>query len=70
MVRVVVREGEDFKNALKRFRKACEREGVMHDMKKYMFYESKGTQRRRAKLRSIKNHEKEIREAETSNYKY
>lgn len=59
MVRIVIKQGEDFKNALKRFRKACEKEGVIKDMKRCMYYESKGEKRRRAKLRSLKNITKE-----------
>lgn len=66
MVRIVVRDGEDIKNAVRRFRKVCEKEGVIRDMKKYMFYESPGERRRRAKMRSKKNIEKETQEKLTN----
>lgn len=63
MVKIAIRDNEDLKNALRRFRKACEKDGVIRDMKKYMHYESPGQRKRKEKMRNKKNKEKEQKEA-------
>jgi len=48
-----VREGESFDKALKRFTKACEKAGLMSDIKKHQQYE-KPSERRKRKLNAAR----------------
>ena len=50
---VVVREYEPFEKALKRFKKACEKAGVISDMKKHQHFE-KPSERRKRKLNAAR----------------
>lgn len=50
MVRTVVYDGERIESALKRFRKACEKEGVLKDIRRHEFYE-KPSEREKRKRR-------------------
>ena len=46
---VLVRDNEPFERALKRFKKACEKAGVISDMKKNQHFE-KPSERRKRKI--------------------
>ncbi len=48
-----VREGEAFERALKRFTKACEKSGLMSDIKKHQQYE-KPSERKKRKLNTAR----------------
>ena len=50
---VLVREREPFEKALKRFKKACEKAGVMSDMKRHQHFE-KPSERRKRKLNAAR----------------
>lgn len=50
---VIVREDEPFEKALKRFKKACEKAGVMSDLKKHQHFE-KPSERRKRKVNAAK----------------
>jgi len=50
---VIVRENEPFEKALKRFKKTCEKAGVMSDLKKHQHFE-KPSDRRKRKINSAK----------------
>ena len=65
MIRVVCYDDEPLKSALRRFKKACEREGLMRDIKRHEFYEKPSEKRRRARLRSLKNVQKAAQERES-----
>ncbi|ACO03660.1 MULTISPECIES: 30S ribosomal protein S21 [Persephonella] len=47
MAVVVVQEGESFEKALKRFKKICEKEGIITEMKRREFYEKPSVKRKR-----------------------
>jgi len=47
MPRVVVREGENFERALRRFTKACEKAGIISDIKKHQYFEKPSERRKR-----------------------
>ena len=47
MVTVKVREHESFERAFKRFTKACEKAGLMSDIKKHQHFEKPSEQRKR-----------------------
>lgn len=55
MIKINVYDGEKIDNALKRFRKACEKENLMKDIKRHEFYEKPSERRRRKENRKTKN---------------
>jgi small subunit ribosomal protein S21 len=50
---VIVREQEPFEKALKRFKKACEKAGIISDMKKHQHFE-KPSERKKRKINAAK----------------
>ena len=50
---VVVRDNEPFERALRRFKKTCERTGIISDMKKNQHFE-KPSERRKRKIAAAK----------------
>tara|TARA_B100000315_G_C14302390_1_gene462434 strand:- start:21 stop:218 length:198 start_codon:yes stop_codon:yes gene_type:complete len=50
---IIVRDNEPFERALKRFKKACEKAGVISDMKKNQHFE-KPSERRKRKIAAAK----------------
>jgi len=53
MTGVVIRHNEAFERALRRFSKACEKSGVLSDLRKNQFYE-KPSEKRKRKLNQAK----------------
>ena len=49
MPKVTARTGESFNITLKKFKKACERSGLLSDVKKNKYYEKPAVKRRREK---------------------
>lgn len=47
MPKVVAREGESFQVTLRKFKKACEKAGLLSDIKKNNYYEKPSVKRRR-----------------------
>lgn len=50
---VLVRDDEPFEKALKRFKKTCEKSGVISDMKKHQHFE-KPSERRKRKINAAR----------------
>jgi small subunit ribosomal protein S21 len=44
---IVVKEGEPYESFIRRFRKTCERAGILKDYKRRAFYEKPSEKRRR-----------------------
>ena len=53
MIRIEARGNESLERTLRRFKKQCEKEGLVKDIKKNSFYE-KPSERKRRKIRSAK----------------
>ncbi len=47
MIHIKVRDNEPFERALRRFTKACEKSGLMSDIKKHQYFEKPSEQRKR-----------------------
>jgi len=47
MVNVTVREGESIDEALRRFKRECERNGILQEIRRREFFESEGARRKR-----------------------
>ncbi len=61
MIRVKVRMNESLDQLLKRFKKACEKEGLTRDIKRTAFYEKPSEVRRRKERQLIRKVQKESR---------
>ncbi|MCK6621164.1 MAG: 30S ribosomal protein S21 [Calditrichaceae bacterium] len=59
MINVKVRDNESFEKALKRFTKACEKSGLMAEIKKHQHYE-KPSERRKRKENSARRKMRKI----------
>jgi small subunit ribosomal protein S21 len=51
---VRVRENDSFENALKRFKKQCEKEGILSEIKKREHYEKPSVKRKKKALAARK----------------
>ncbi len=58
---VKVRENESFDNALKRFKKQCEKAGVLSEVRKREYYEKPSVKRKRKALAARKRMLKKMR---------
>lgn len=59
MPSVTVRDNESFERAFKRFKKACEKAGLMSDIKKHEHFE-KPSERRKRKLNAARRRQRKI----------
>ncbi|MGD2136295.1 MAG: 30S ribosomal protein S21 [Gemmatimonadales bacterium] len=53
MPEIIISEDESFDRALRRFKKKCERAGILSDLRKHRHYE-KPSERRKRKLNSAR----------------
>ena len=60
MPNVKVRENEPFEFALRRFKRTCEKAGVLAETRKREFYEKPTQERKRKKAAAIKRHMKRV----------
>ena len=60
MANVKVRDGESLEEALRRFKRECEREGILTEIKKREFYESPSVKKRRKEKESKRKSKKRI----------
>ncbi len=64
MTGVVVRSGESFEKALRRFTKTCEKSGILSDVKKNQRYEKPSEEKKRKQNAAIRKHLKDAAEAQ------
>ncbi len=58
---VRVRESESFENALKKFKKQCEKEGVLSEIKKREHYEKPSAKKKKKAIAARKKALKKVR---------
>ncbi len=58
MHKIIPKHGERIESTVKRFKKFCEREGIIKEIKKHSYYEKPSDVRRRKALRSIRTQKK------------
>ena len=51
---VVVRDNESFEQALRRFKRKCEKSGVLSEVKRWRFYEKPSERRKRQLIQARK----------------
>ena len=57
---VRIRESEHFDAALRRFKRACEKAGVLTELRRREFYEKPTQERKRKKAAAVKRHQKKL----------
>ena len=57
---VRVRENEPFDVALRRFKRSCEKAGVLAEVRSREYYEKPTTERKRKKAAAVKRHQKKV----------
>ena len=60
MPSVRVKENEYFDAALRRFKRACEKAGILTELRRREFYEKTKQERKRKKAAAVKRHLKKI----------
>ncbi len=60
MPSIRVKENEPFDDAIRRFRRACEKAGVLTEVRRREFYEKPTTVRKRKAAAAVKRHMKRI----------
>jgi small subunit ribosomal protein S21 len=61
MTLVIIREGDSFESALRRFKKMCERTGVLSEVKRREYYEKPSVKRKKKVLAAKKRALKKMR---------
>ena len=57
---VKVKENESFEQAMRRFKKTCEKAGILTELRRREFYEKPTQERKRKKAAAVKRHLKRI----------
>ncbi len=60
MPNVRVKENEPFEVALRRFKRTCEKAGVLTDVRRKEFFEKPSQERKRKKAAAVKRHAKKL----------
>lgn len=60
MPHVKVKDNEPFDIALRRFKRSCEKAGVLAEVRRREFYEKPTTVRKRAAAAAVKRHAKKV----------
>jgi small subunit ribosomal protein S21 len=58
---VKIREGESFESAIRRFKKQCEKAGILTEVRKREHYEKPSVKKKRKALAAVKRLEKKSR---------
>ena len=60
MPQVKFKEGEPFDVALRRFKRSCEKAGVLAEVRRREFYEKPTQERKRKAAAAVKRHQKKL----------
>ncbi len=60
MPSVRIRENEYFDAALRRFKRACEKAGILTELRRREYYENPTQERKRKKAAAVKRHAKRL----------
>ncbi len=60
MPSVRVKENEPFEVAMRRFKRSCEKAGVLSEVRRREFYEKPTSERKRKKAAAVKRHHKKL----------
>ncbi len=65
MATIILKDGESFESALRRFKKQCEKSGILTELRKREFYEKPSV---RLKKKSIQARKRALRKTRTPHY--
>lgn len=54
MLQIVIHDDESFERALKRFKKKCEKAGILSDLRKHRHYEKPSERRKRKEAEAMR----------------
>ena len=57
---IKVRDNEPFEVAMRRFKRSCEKAGVLAEVRRREFYEKPTTERKRKAAAAVKRHQKKL----------
>ena len=60
MPSVRIKENEPFEVAMRRFKRSCEKAGVLAEVRRREFYEKPTAERKRKKAAAVKRHHKKL----------
>lgn len=60
MPTIRVRDNENFEMSLRRFKRLCEKAGILADLRRHEFYEKPTWERKRKKASAKKRHQKKL----------
>lgn len=60
MPQVKLKEGEPVDVAIRRFKRACEKAGILADVRKHEFFEKPTQERKRKKAAAVKRYKKKM----------
>jgi small subunit ribosomal protein S21 len=60
MPQVKVKEGEPFDVALRRFKRSCEKAGILAEVRRREYYEKPTQERKRKAAAAVKRHQKKL----------
>lgn len=60
MPSVRIKENEPFESAMRRFKRTCEKAGVLTETRRREFYEKPTTERKRKTAAAVKRHQKRL----------
>jgi small subunit ribosomal protein S21 len=60
MPSVRIKDNEPFEVALRRFKRSCEKAGVLAEVRRREFYEKPTSERKRKKAAAVKRHHKKL----------
>jgi small subunit ribosomal protein S21 len=60
MPSVRVKENEPFEVAMRRFKRSCEKAGILAEVRRREFYEKPTAERKRKKAAAVKRHHKKL----------
>ena len=58
MPTIRIRDNENFELSLRRFKRLCEKAGILSDLRRHEFYEKPTSRRKRRKAAAVKRHQK------------
>lgn len=60
MPTIRVKEGENYEYALRRFKRSCEKAGVLTELRRREFYEKPTAERKRKQAAAVKRYQKKL----------
>lgn len=69
-MKIIPRSGEYLPKLLKRFKRLCEKEGILREYRKHEYYESPAQKKRRKKSAALKRLEKELEREQQQKSRY